>query len=754
MQNSCPSFDRQDTPINMKKLLIHLFLLLLSSIAISVFGQDTNDKKTIWAQKITTQEIILDGHLNEGFWQNVPEATDFTMQEPREGGSPSERTVVKIAFDEQNLYIGVMLYDADPDGIKSFQKRRDASLSTDDRFIWLLDTYLDGRNAYVFEINPSGLMGDALLTVGQGSSINKNWDGIWRPWTQIGPEGWSAEIRIPFRTLNFDPNKDTWGINFQRTIRRKNEELLWTGFKRNQGLDRPQNAGLLKGLTSISQGLGLEVVPYAKAEYGRKEENDFAEYTTTSNFDAGLDLNYNLTSGLRASFTLNTDFAETEVDTRQVNLTRFPLFFPERRDFFLEGANIYQFAPRSGVTPYFSRRIGLEGGSPVPINYGGRIIGRVGKYELAAQQVRTKASGDNRPEDFTAIRLKRNFFKESSFGVVYTRRHTRDGELLDEPLQDRHTFGADLSLNTSTFLNKYNLQFQAFMVFHNSPFLLDDDTDFWDRSSRGLRLNFPNQPWSGAVSYREFGADFDPEVGFNSRNAFRRVEPQVTYAPLLEKSDFIRELSWRLSFEHLMNLQWEKLTQNIRLTPIGIRLESGDEFEYQFIRNYEVLIRDFDILGDGSIVIPLEDYVNWIHNIEFSSAEFRKIAYSLDVRLGGFWSGTRSTFENSITLRPTPGLNISAVYVYTNVNLLEGDFQTNLLRFIGNYDISPFISFSLNVQYDDLSEVVGLNSRFRYTITPGSDLFLVYNHNWIDWEDRYRTTSNTAILKATYTHRF
>ena len=556
-----------------KTPIYFLFFCLLMA-TVPLHAQDTNDKKTVWAKKISTQNIILDGHLNESFWKEVPEATDFTMQEPREGGVPSERTVVKIAFDEQNLYIGVMLYDADPSGIKSFQKRRDASLSTDDRFMWILDTYLDGRNAYVFEINPSGLMGDALLTVGQGSSINKNWDGIWRPWTQIGPDGWSAEIRIPFRTLNFDPNKDTWGINFQRTIRRKNEELLWTGFKRNQGLARPQNAGLLRGLVDISQGLGLELVPYTKVEASRKAENEFTNYTTTSNLDAGVDLNYNLTSGLRASFTLNTDFAETEVDTRQVNLTRFPLFFPERRDFFLEGANIYQFAPRSGVTPYFSRRIGLERGSPIPINYGGRIIGRVGKYELAAQQVRTKASGDNNPEDFTAIRVKRNFFKESSFGIVYTRRHTKDGELLDEPLQDRHTFGADLSLNTSSFLNKYNLQFQAFLVFHNSPFLIDDGTGFWDRSSRGLRINFPNQPWSGAVSYREFGTDFDPEVGFNRRNAFRRVEPQVTFAPLIEKSDFIRELSWRLSFEHLMNLQWEKLTQNIRLTPLGVRLES------------------------------------------------------------------------------------------------------------------------------------------------------------------------------------
>ena len=175
---------------------------------------------------------------------------------------------------------------------------------------------------------------------------------------------------------------------------------------------------------------------------------------------------------------------------------------------------------------------------------------------------------------------------------------------------------------------------------------------------------------------------------------------------------------------------------------------------YQIVRNFEVLVREFDILNDGSIVLPIQDYVNWIHNIEIETAEFRRVSYALEIRLGGFWSGTRSTFENSLTLRPTPGLNISAEYIYTDVKLLEGNFQTNLIRFIGNYDITPFISFSLNIQYDDLSKVIGMNNRFRYTITPGSDLFLVYNHNWVDWENRFLTTSNTAILKGTYTHRF
>ncbi len=735
----------------MRRLLCYCFFFL---IARTISGQDYAGSKVIQARRITTGDIILDGQPTEPFWNKMQGVDDFLMQEPVEGGPPTERTTVKIAYDQNNLYIAVFCYDNDPEGIKSFQMRRDASLDTDDRFRWILDTYLDGRNAYFFEINPRGLMSDGLLTIGQGSTLNENWDGIWRPWTHIGPEGWTAEIRLPFRTLNFDPAGTTWGINFQRTIRRKNEELLWSGHLRNQGLLRPQNAGRLVGLEGISQGLGLEVVPYVKVEHKRVAQEVPGNYDNRVNLDGGFDVNYNLTAGLRASVTVNTDFAETEIDNRQVNLTRFPLFFPERRDFFLEGANIYQFAPRSGIYPYFSRKIGLDAGNPVPINYGARVIGRVGRYELAAQQVRTRQSGSLPAEDFSVLRLKRNFLKESSFGIVYARRHTKDGETLPEPLQDRHTFGADLALNTSSFLGDKNFQFQAFAVVHNPYSPGDDSTSVWDRSTRGIRLNFPNQPWSAAVSYREFGNFYDPPVGFNRRRSFRRVEPQFRFSPLLEKSRLIRELSWGARFEHLMSLEWEKLTQNIGITPFGIRFETGDAFEMEVTRNFERLVRDFDILGDGSIVIPVKDYANWIYEFQLGTASYRKWVYDLELSAGGFWSGSRTTLEHQLTARVTPGINLSAVYVHTRVDLEEGAFQTNLVRFVGNIDLTPFLSLSSNIQYDDLSQRLGMNNRFRYTITPGSDIFIVYNHNWVELGDRFQTTSNAEVMKARYTHRF
>ena len=732
----------------MKRILCTLFLIIFS---INIYSQNP---KSFEAIEIDSEQITLDGKLDEPFWKNIIGINDFLMQEPIEGGKPTENTIIKIAYDENYLYIGAVLYDSEPDGIKAFKMRKDAPLNTDDRFMWILDTYLDGRNAYFFEINPRGLMGDGLLSIGQGRSLNKDWDGIWRPWTYIGDFGWSTEIRIPFHTLNFDPKISTWGINFQRTVRRKNEEILWSGHKRNQGLYRPQDAGRLTGLNNISQGLGLEVVGYAKGEGSKVQKNLGEGYDKNGNIDGGLDINYNITTGLKASVTLNTDFAETEVDERQINLTRFPIRFPEKRDFFLEGANIYRFASSSGVYPYFSRKIGLQSGNPIPILYGGRIIGKIGKVEVAAQQVKTRETDLLNSEDFSVVRLKQNFWKESSMGILYTRRHTENGEQLPEPVKDRNTLGVDLSLNTSTFLKNQNLQFQAFAVIHNPNNLDEINNNIWDRSARGLRFNFPNDPWSGSLSYREFGVSYDPAVGFSRRNSFRRVEPRIRFSPILENSSLIRELQWELSFENLMSLQWKKLTQNIRLTPLSIRFESGDEISYQIIRNFERLEYNFNILGDNSVIIPIGDYSNWSHQIELETANFRKIVYEIELNIEGFWSGNRTEYQNNLIFRPFPGINLSLGYNHSNVNLKEGKFKTNLIRFLGDFDFSPFISFSSNIQYDDISKQIGMNNRFKYTITPGSDIYFVYNHNWFDDEGKYKTSSMLGTSKITYTHRF
>ncbi len=315
---------------------IFLALFLTTLFPLKLPGQNPNqqEEKSILISSIPEKtKIDIDGNLLEEFWATIEPVSDFVMRVPVVGNEPTERTEVKIAYDKENIYMAVTLYDSDPSGIKAFQKSVDADIDLEDSFTWYFDTNYDKRNAYIFAITPLGVKADGLVSTGQGSSVNLNWDGIWDLSSKITAEGWVAEIRIPFRTLNFDPNNDTWGVNFRRIIRRKNEEAYWTGYKLNQEIDRPQDGGKLIGIRGVSQGLGLEAVPYSSVKNSKVagQESDY-------DVQAGIDVNYNLTSNIKASLTLNTDFAETEVDDRQINLTRFPLQFPEKRDFFLEGA--------------------------------------------------------------------------------------------------------------------------------------------------------------------------------------------------------------------------------------------------------------------------------------------------------------------------------------------------------------------------------------------------------------------------------
>jgi hypothetical protein len=732
-----------------KALFTSLFILSSFIILIMSHKAHGQESKIIEAYRLEPGElIILDGRVDEAFWEKVDPATGFMQQEPVPGNPASENTIVRVAYDSENLYIGAVFYDSEPGGIKAFQRKRDASLDTDDKFVFILDTYNDQRSAFYFEVNPAGLMGDGILRVGQGTSINRSWDGIWRAWVVKNEEGWMLEIKIPFMTLNFDRRNDTWGINFLRTIRRKNEDVLWTAYQRNQGIQRPQDAGKLTGLKNIHQGLGVEAIPYGIVTGVRQRSSPESPKTEKLNSKLGGEINYNITPNLKAGITINTDFAETEVDDRQINLTRFPLFFPERRAFFLEGSNIFLFAPSSNPNPYFSRRIGLQDGSPIPIKHGGRLIGRVKNTDVGLLHVRTGEDESRPGESFSVGRIVQNISEESAIGVVYTRRDT-DGDSL--PI--RETIGMDLSLNTSKFFGNKNLQFETFFVGH-TPNFFGDESSFWDRSVRGGRINFPNQPWSAHMSYREFGVNYDPAVGFAPRVGFRRLQPSITYNPLWKKSGLIRELSWQYYFEYLMEMNWRPATVNHRIRFLGIRFESGDILQFQVNYNYEFLDKPFDILRNGEYVIDMGNYYNLGYTIRAQTAAFRKVGGSLVYSKNGFWTGTEANVTADLFMRPIIGLNLTASWIHSQVRLIEGNFDTHILRLITGYDFSPWISLNFNIQYDNVTQFLGTNSRFTWVLSPGNTFFIVYNHNWQQITERFISMEDRTNIKLTYTFRF
>lgn len=381
----------------------------------------------------------------------------------------------------------------------------------------------------------------------------------------------------------------------------------------------------------------------------------------------------------------------------------------------------------------------------------------MGKNNIALIHVRTGEEGELNPESFTVARYRREFWKESSIGVLYTLRSTKEDVLLGDPVQDRSTLGTDLTLSTSEFMGDNVLQFSAFFIGHNAASPLDQTTSLLDRSVRGIRFNFPNRPWSAYASYRVFGVAYDPAVGFNRRNGFKRFQPGISYSPLFEKSSLIREIEWGIRYEYLTSLENKLLTENLTFTLGEITFESGEQLEFKVGRNFEFLDEDFDILRDGSIVVVPGAYANWGYELEASSASFRKVSGSIGYEAGGFWTGNISNLVMGLTIRPVPGINLGSQYTYTKVTAENSGFNTNLFRLDLGLDFTPDISLSSNIQFDDVSEVLGTNTRFRWIITPGTDIFFVYNHNWQNipaLNRRFFTVQQGGALKMVYTYRF
>ncbi|MFW6331173.1 MAG: DUF5916 domain-containing protein, partial [Gemmatimonadota bacterium] len=657
-------------------------------------------------------------------------------------------------YDADALYIGAKLF-GDPDAILAYQRRRDAGLGTDDRFMWILDTFRDGRTGYFFEINPAGLMGDGLLGAGGHFGVNKSWDGVWEARTARLEDGWSAEIRIPFSTLNFDPTADAWGINFQRTLRHRNEEIRWAGSRRNQPLFEPAHAGTLRGIQGVSQGLGVEVTPYAVQNWRQTAGPD---HPHSFPGDLGFDVGYSISPGLRAALSVNTDFAEVEVDQRRVNLTRFPLRFPEQRDFFLEGSGVFSFAPSSGPSPYFSRRIGLRSGEAVPIDFGGRLGGQAGAYELGLLQVRTGATDVFGAEDFTVARVKRAILERSTLGAVYTRRATAPGpDELAPP--DRHTLGLDLDYATSRLFGHQNFELEAFAVWNSDP-ERDSGRGLNDLTARGFRFNFPNDLWQAHLSYREFGAAYQPAVGFVPRNDFRRVEPRIAWRPRPDFLPAVRQVTFAAKFRYLESLLQRVVEERrLELELAGIEFESGDRLHLDATHLFEYLDHSFEV-ADGVSILP-GAYRNWEQSASLRTAGRRPVSMNARLEHGGFWDGDRTAWNLGLTLRPLPGISASVDYDRNQISLPRGAFDTNLLRLHSGWDLSPWTSLRTSVQYDDVSEVLGLFGLLRWILQPGNEVFLVYSHNWLHTDPLHHTTrggfatlSRGASVKITYAFRW
>ena len=725
-----------------------LFLVLLSvSTPLAAQSQPPSDeRRTVRAIRLQPDErIVVDGRLDEEVWSRALPAGDFIQQDPDNGKPATEPTEVRILFTSTALYMGVTAYDSEPDKWLGFQRRRDEFLQSDDRFMWRIDTFLDERSGYFFEMNPSGLMADAVFGV---NGMNRAWDGIWNARVHRSEIGWTIEIEIPFRTLNFDPTNDTWGINFQRTVRRKNEDSIWMGWPRNQGLGRMTNAGRVTGINEVSQGVGLDLKPYGLFASDRSPNRAGG---WDSDPDAGVDFFYNPTPGLRANLTINTDFAQTEVDQRQVNLTRFSLFFPERRDFFLDGATYFDFASNNiggeQVQPYFSRRIGLsEAATPQRIDYGTKFNGQVGAQDVGFLHVRTADERDSGfiGEEFTAARVKRRILTQSYVGGIYTRRDARgDG------VAPHHTVGFDVNLSTAQFRGRDNLVATGWFLRESRPDVSSGTSAF------GAGVEYPNDRWTFGANAREVQANFNPAVGFVARRNYRRYNQYASFGPRPRDSRVVRQYRYTGNVTLITNLRNELVERNIHGTLLNVQFQSQDTFAVELDRNFILLEAPFAI--SPGITLPAGNSYNFTRfALTGQTANRRMLALTGRFETGGFFSGTRQQTVLGLTVRARPGYIFSLNGEWNQVDLAEGRFASNLLRLTTDSQFSPFMAVVNNVQFDTVSRVLGWQSRYRWIVKPGNDLYIVYTHNWLEdpVADRFSTLDQRFATKVLYTHRF
>jgi hypothetical protein len=683
------------------------------------------------------QAPSLDGRLDEAVWATASPLGTLRQQDPEENAAASEETEVRVLFTPQALYVGIRCHDRTPSGIVATQLTRDAILEADDYVLVLLDPLLDGRNGFFFEVNPAGARTDGQVA-NNAETLNPNWDGVWDAAARITDDGWSAEIEIPFKTLRFNPHQTTWGLNVERHIKRKNETDRWASARRDVWIGNLAEAGRLEGLTNLAPGHGLDLRPYLA---GGDTDHD-------GQLDVGLDAFQRLTATLNGALTINTDFAETEVDARQVNLTRFPLFFPEKRAFFLEGAGVFDLAglgsSNTDLVPFFSRRIGLaDTGEPIPIRAGAKVIGRQGDYNIGVLDVYTGHTDlgptmDTRQNLFVG-RVTRNLLRQSWVGAIVTHGNPTGGG-------ENTMVGADARFATSEFRGGKNLSLDVYLLRTSGASTSRADV------AGGFRVDYPNDRWDLALSWKHIGDSFDPALGFVPRRGIRRATAGIEYMPRPHCCG-IRQFFFEFRPEYVTDLGNRVQSWRIFTAPLNLRTESAEHLEWNYIPQYEHLDAPFEIRP--GVVIPVGSYQWTRYRTEVNTATKRRWVVDAAYWWGGFYDGTLRELEVGLTIKPSAHLLVNASVSRNDVDVRAGRFHTQILALRGDYNISPDVSWATLVQYDNDSRLLGFQGRFRWILKPGNDLFLVFNRGWERLEDgSFVGRFERAAAKLQYTFRW
>ena len=687
---------------------------------------------------------VIDGVLDDRAWEQAALIDEFVQQEPLEGAPATQRTEVRVLFDGASLYVGVLAFDSSPEGVTATEMRRDGrQIMNEDSFQIILDTFMDSRSAYMFVVSPLGAMLDQqVVREGQGtqrgtsSNINLEWDGVWDASARRTPEGWAAEVRIPMVTLRFPTaSPQSWGINFMRNIPHRNEVLFWAPIPLPYEITRVSLAGTLNGLEGLSQGRDLRIKPFVVA--GGEAERSEGVSTRSISRDMGLDLKYGITPSLNLDLTLNTDFAQAEVDDERVNLTRFPLFFPEKRDFFLENAgqfNVGTTGTGQRADLFFTRRIGIdESGREVPIIAGARMTGKVGQNDVAVMDIQTDDAFGQPGQNFLVARYSRDILSRSKVGgIVVNRQDTSGGDY-------NRTYAADAALALGS-----SLRINGFLAQTQTPAISSDDRAGY------FRAHWLSDSWDIYLDHVDLEDNFNPEVGFVPRVGVRSTKFLFNWTP---RPDFggIRVMDgpmWQVVYttDQAGRLVYRQLHHMIRII-----FENSARLDFVYNRNFERLDEPFSVQG---ISIAPGKYYFYNARIGFNSDPSRQVSYGITYRPQGFYGGDRKDLLLTLGSRITSKFSTAVEYTRNDVdNLPAGGFVTQLGSLRVDYTFSPTVSLRTLTQYNSSNKQWSTSARFRYIYRPGSDLYIVYDEvrrdvNGIPLAQEFR--DRRLIIKATY----
>jgi hypothetical protein len=693
-------------------------------------------------QAAAGEQPVIDGRVNEAVWTTVDPFTSFIQQEPNEGDTSTERTELRFLLDRQSLYVAVICFDSEPQNILVSQSRRDADLGDTDSIRILLDTFNDGQNAFVFGTNPFGIEYDGQVMAegqtggggggGGGAGFNINWDADWTVRAQITERGWEAEFAIPLRTLRYNPGDDrTWGVNAMRNIRRKNEQVFLSPVPRGYNLYRVSVAGKLHGLT-LPARRDLRFIPYAAAAVTDDIALNGGDVDRTG--DAGLDVKWGVRPGLTLDATVNTDFAQVEADEQQVNLTRFPLFFAEKRPFFLENAQLFQLGQPQAVDLFFSRRIGLSSsGEPIDIVAGGRLSGKLGGFNVGLLNMQTEAAFDGRTSqlvapanNFTVVRLQREMGR-SNVGAMFVGRQGVGSHAAAEDYN--RAYGFDLGWQATT-----NGRLFAFIARTDSP-AARGASDYAGRTS----YSYVHRSWTASAGYTQVGERFNPEVGFLRRRGFRQGEGRFNLSYQPARWPWIRRIQPHANLSVFTNLQNELESSSGHWHFFDIQTRTGARFGYLFETQQDRPRRAFTVYQDVTgrrVVIPPGEYA-WTRGVfEGHTNLSAPLSASLFHRVGSYYDGDYHGWSLTIAMRAGARLLSEISWSNDQIRLPGGYFRNDLVPLKVSYAFTSLASVQALLQYNRQASTFSSNIRLALLNRSGTGFFLVYN-------DRRDTSSLT-----------